>query len=125
MATAARRSVISWSGENCPIYPPGFCGGGTDVVTLPSDQNNTIELQAVAGGMIFGHSTRSRSFGSNHLTDYFVNVLQSMEGLVEPYGIASGEDPFEYRSVPYQQGRTVRAKVEWIGPIPPSPIDDD
>jgi hypothetical protein len=125
MATAARNLIV-WSRDNRPIYAPGAFGGAVNVVTLPLDQESAIELQASGGGLIFGHSSMSHGFEARQLTEYFVKyVVRSMEGLADPYGSASGEDPFEYRSVPYRQGRTIRAKVEWIGSIPPSPIDDD
>jgi hypothetical protein len=125
MATAVR-SLIAWANENGPIYTPGSFGESGDVVTLHADRN--IELEAVGAWRPLMFARLSMSSGSEveQLTRYFLtHVVRSIEVLADPYGSASEGDPFEYRSVPNTQARTVHARLRWTGPIRPSPFSDD
>jgi len=125
MATAAR-SLIALASENAPIYAPGSFGESGDVVTLHADRD--IELQAGSAWrrLMFARLSMSRSLEVEQLTRYFLtHVVRSIEVLADPYGSALEGDPFEYRSVPNTQARTVRARLQWTGPIRPSPFNDD
>jgi hypothetical protein len=117
------------SREAPPIYAPGVFEG--DIVTVPSHGAVTIveikpSLQPIGGAITFGHLTTSSSHEGSQLAEYFEKyVSRSIESLADPYAAAPGADPFEYRSVPYRGGRMIKAKLKWVGSIPPSPIDDD
>jgi hypothetical protein len=125
MATAAR-SPITWAHENRRIYAPGAFGERGGVVTLHANRNVELEASTSWARLMFDHLSMSRSREAEQLTKYFVtNVLRRFEILADPYGSTSGEDPFDYRSVPFTQARTVHAKLQWTGPILPTPFNDD
>jgi hypothetical protein len=128
MATPAR-NPSPWSLEGSSIYAPGVFE--SDIVTVsPSGEITSVEIKRcprrALGVTTFGHPSTSFSYEGTRLAEYFEkNVVRSLQSLADPYGIATGADPFEYRSVPYREGRTIKAKLKWVGSIPPSPINDD
>jgi hypothetical protein len=126
MATAARDLLSVWGREN-RVYAPGALDEDENIVTLSSEQNLAVELALGHWqGITFGHLSMSRGSEARRLKEYFMDqIVRSFERLADPYESISGEDPFEYRSVPYRGGRTLRARVERVDPSPPSPIDDD
>jgi hypothetical protein len=63
---------------------------------------------------------------ADHLSEYLMSqVIRSIEGLADPYGIVGSEDPFEYRSVPMRRGRIVHARVRYGDRQRPMPIEDE
>jgi hypothetical protein len=120
MARTAAMQEIESERTSRPIYFARPAGDWDGILTVPHHGRRSIEWPSHATAT-FGVAAEADLL-SNYLA---AHVIRSIQGLIDPYGLVTGDDPFEYRTIPLRRGRIVQAKVRHGDRLSAIPIDDD